>query len=151
MNLTDSEIKENKSRPDTEGNESPYSADYTTNLGASLEIPMANDSAIDARIDWRRTGPTWFHTVQDQNVRTVFDLVFPGLGVANYSQTQRDAFDVVDARVGYRSGAWSLHLVANNLFDEDIINEVIPAPEFGGAYLSPGMKRNVHLEFAAEF
>lgn len=151
VNVTDSEIKENRSRPDTVGNESPYTADYTTNLGASFAVPMANDAAFEGRIDWRRTGPTWFHTVQAQSVRTVFDLVFPGLGVANYSRTEREAFDVVDVRVGYRASNWSVHLVANNVFDERIINEVIPAPEFGGAYIAPGMLRNLHVEFAVDF
>ena len=151
VNVTDSEIKENSSRPDTVGNTSPYTADYTFNLGASFGIPLSSASALEGRIDWRRTGPTWFHTVQDQEVRTVFDLVFPGLGTANYAKTERDAFDVVDIRFGYRAANWGLHLVANNVFDERIINEVIPAPEFGGAYIAPGMRRNFNVEFSLEF
>jgi iron complex outermembrane receptor protein len=151
VNLTDSEIKENRSRPSTVGNESPYTADYTGNLGAAFNFPLNNGGALEARVDWRRTGPTWFHTVQDQTVRTVFDLVFPGLGTADYSKTEREAFNVVNLRIGYRASNWAIHLVANNVFDERIINEVIPAPEFGGAYLSPGMLRNIHAEFSVEF
>jgi iron complex outermembrane receptor protein len=151
LNVTDSEIKQNSSRPDTVGNESPYTPDYTGNLGAAFNYPLSNGGAVEARVDWRRTGPTWFHTVQDQTVRTVFDLVFPTLGTADYSKTEREAFNVVDLRIGYRASNWAIHLVANNVFDERIIDEVIPAPEFGGAYLSPGMLRNIHAEFSIEF
>jgi iron complex outermembrane receptor protein len=151
VNVTDSEIKENQSRPDTVGNKSPYTADYTTNLAAALNWPLSNASSLEARVDWRRTGPTWFHTVQNQDVRTVFDLVFAGLGTANFSKTKREAFDVVNLRVGYRASNWAVHIVANNVFDERIMNEVIPAPEFGGSYISPGMLRNVHAEFSIEF
>ncbi len=151
FNAIDSEIQENRSRPNTVGNESPYTADYTANLGAAFNFPLNNGGAMEARVDWRLTGPTWFHTVQDQTVRTVFDLVFPGLGTADYSRTERDSFDVLDLRIGYRAPSWSVHLVANNLLDETIIDEVIPAPEFGGAYLSPGMPRNIHAEFSIQF
>lgn len=151
VNVVDSEIEENRSRPDTVGNESPYTADYTANLAAVLSYPLRNGHSVDARLDWRFTGPTWFHTVQAQDVRTVFDLVFPGLGTANYSQTERDSFDVLDLRVGYRTPTWSLTLAANNLTDERIIDEVIPAPEFGGAYISPGMRRNFQAELSFRF
>lgn len=151
VNVTDSEIKENQSRPDTVGNESPYTADYTANLAAAFNWPLGNAGSLEARIDWRRTGPTWFHTVQNQDVRTVFDLVFAGLGTANFSKTEREAFDVVNLRVGYRASNWAIHIAANNVFDERIMNEVIPAPEFGGSYISPGMLRNVHAEFSIDF
>ena len=33
---------------------------------------------------------------------------------------------------------WSLRAYADNLLNAHIINEVIPAPEFGGSFVSPG-------------
>jgi iron complex outermembrane receptor protein len=35
-----SEIKQNTSRPNSVGNESPYTPDYTATLGAELDVPV---------------------------------------------------------------------------------------------------------------
>src|SRR5262249_17976787 len=65
VNFTDSEIKKNSSRPDTVGNKSPYTADYTINLGSEMTAPLSDSLNLTFRADYRITGPTWFHTVQD--------------------------------------------------------------------------------------
>ena len=72
VNLTDSEIKANASRPYTVGNKSPYTADYTINLGTQIDPPMNDSLDLVMRADYRITGPTWFHTVQDQTSATMF-------------------------------------------------------------------------------
>jgi iron complex outermembrane receptor protein len=151
VNVIDSEIERNASRPDTVGNKSPYTAEYTVNLGTQVEIPLSDTLDATVRADWRLTGPTWFHTVQSQDVRTVFDLVFPGLGVANYDRTERDAYDVLDLRVSLDWDRWTAAVFATNLFEEDWIAEVIPAPEFGGAFLAPGGERTIGVEFGVRF
>ena len=46
VQLTDSEIKQNSSRPYTVGNKSPYTADYTINLGNQIEAPL-NDRSVN--------------------------------------------------------------------------------------------------------
>ncbi len=150
-NFVDTEIKANASRPNTVGNESPYTAKYTLNLGFQYRQPFANSLELRWRTDWRRTGPTWFHTVQRQDVRTVFDIPFPGLGTANYSNTRRDAFDIVDMRLGIGTDRWAVNAFANNLFDEEWLGEVIPAPEFGGAFVSPGSERLLGIEASFSF
>lgn len=150
-NVTDSEIKKNESRTDTVGNKSPYTADYTLNLGSQIVAPLLEDADIVLRVDWRLTGPTWFHTVQDQSRRTVFDLFFPGAGTANYTKTQRDAFSVLNLRGGLDFGSVTVMAYANNLLDKQIIAEVIPAPEFGGAFVAPGARRVIGVEASLKF
>lgn len=151
VNVTDSEVEENRSRPDTVGNESPYTADYTINLGTQASFAVSETLEATIRADYRITGPTWFHTVQAQNVRTVFDLVFPGLGVANYALTERDRFDTIDLRAVLSNDRWSFAVYADNLLDEKWIAEVIPAPEFGGAFIAPGTERRIGVEIGLRF
>ncbi len=151
VNVTDSEIKRNESRPDTVGNTSPYTADYTLNFGVQATQPVSNSIDAVLRTDYRITGPTWFSTVQDQQVRTLFDLFFPGLGTADYSRTQRDAFGILNLRAGLRGENWSATLFADNLFNKNFLAEVIPAPEFGGSFVSPGARRTIGVEVGFDF
>ena len=151
VNITDSEIKRNASRPDTVGNKSPYTADYTINLGMQATQPFKGTVDAIFRADYRITGPTWFSTVQDQEIRTLFDLFFPGLGTADFSRTERDAYGVFNARVGLQGEHWSATLYADNLFNENYLAEVIPAPEFGGSFVSPGARRTIGVEVGFEF
>lgn len=152
FSLNESEIKENGSRPGTEGNESPYTAEYTANLGALWSTQVSDGLTMTARADYRLTGPTWFHTVQENQRRTTFDLFFPGLGTADYSQTQREEFGTLDLRFELRSDSgWSVAAFGTNVLDEDIIAEVIPSAEFGGSFLAPGAQRLVGVELGYEF
>ena len=104
-NVTESEIKENASRPVTVGNKSPYTADYTLNFGTQLDLPVSDSIDFVTRADYRITGPTWFHTMQDDTNPTLFSGLLPGsalqlpafVGDADYSVSRRDAFGVVDA------------------------------------------------------
>jgi len=56
VNLTDSEIKKNASRPDTVGNKSPYTADWTINLGSDITAPLNSTMDLVLRADYRITG-----------------------------------------------------------------------------------------------
>jgi iron complex outermembrane receptor protein len=158
-NVTDSEIKRNSSRPSTVGNKSPYTADYTINIGTQLSLPVTDALSVVARADWRRTGPTWFHTVQDQETPTLFSGLLPGsalalpgfVGNARYDVARRRAFDVVNARLGVEGRNWSLAVFADNLFDEQYVAEAIPAIEFGGSFISPGARRMVGVEAGLRF
>ncbi|GAB5415468.1 MAG: hypothetical protein Cons2KO_30710 [Congregibacter sp.] len=150
--LNDSEIIENSARPGTEGNESPYTAEYTANLGALWTREVSRGLTMTARADYRLTGPTWFHTVQENQVRTTFDLFFPGLGTADYSQTQRDAFGTLDLRVELASASgWRVAAFGTNVLDEDVLAEVIPSAEFGGSFVAPGALRLLGIEVGYAF
>ncbi len=145
FNFTDSSIKRNDSRPDTVGNKSPLTAKYTLNGGAMLTLPVLDDVDWILRADGRLTGPTWFHTVQDEQRPTIFGVP------ADYSVTRRDAFFLLDLRTGFETARWSLMAFATNLTKERYLAEVIPAIEFGGSFVSPGALRRFGAEFRVKF
>ncbi len=158
-NVTESEILENASRPVTVGNKSPYTADYTINVGTQLDLPVSDSIDFVTRADYRITGPTWFHTLQDDPNPTLFSGLLPGsalalpafVGDADYSVSQRDTFGVFDLRVGLDADRWSITAYAENLFNEKYLNEVITAVEFGGSFISPGARQRFGVEFGYKF
>jgi iron complex outermembrane receptor protein len=163
-NHTDSEIKANSSRPDTVGNPSPYTPDYTFNIGADVEFPLSNGLSIVARIDAQQVGETWFHTVQEGDRPTIFMPLFedgfiiqgagPGFGpwgTAEYSITRRDEFSTVNFRLGLQGEKWAITAFALNLTDEKYIEEAIPAPEFGGTFVHPNARRRSGIEVTFNF
>lgn len=165
-NLTESEIKANASRPVTVGNKSPYTADYTINLGTQIDLPVTDSINFVTRADYRITGPTWFHTLQDNTNPTLFSgllplpadanspnkLVLPAfVGDADYSVSRRDTFGVMDLRVGIEGENWSVTAWAENLFNEKYLNEVITAVEFGGSFISPGGRQRFGVELGYKF
>ncbi len=159
FNMTDSEIRKNSSRPYTVGNKSPYTADYTINLGTQIVAPLASSVNVVMRADYRITGPTWFHTVQDETRPTIFSgllpisaLALPGfVGDARYDIARRKAFGVLNLRFGVEGSNWKLTAFANNMLDRRYLNEVIPAIEFGGSFISPGQRRVVGVEAGYKF
>ncbi|MDP5102669.1 MAG: TonB-dependent receptor, partial [Erythrobacter sp.] len=158
-NVTESEIKANASRPVTVGNKSPYTADYTINLGTQFDLPVSDTIDFITRADYRITGPTSFHTLQDDTNPTLFSGLLPGsalalpafVGDADYSTARRDAFGVVDMRVGLEGETWSVTAFAENLFNERYLNEVITAVEFGGSFISPGGLQRFGVELGYKF
>ncbi|WP_051504427.1 TonB-dependent receptor [Sphingomonas jaspsi] len=159
VNVTDSEIKKNRSRPYTVGNKSPYTADYTINLGTQLTQRLGSFANLVARADYRITGPTWFHTVQGDERPTLFSALLPisalGLpafvGNAKYDVNRRDKFGVLNLRLGLETDRWSVTAFADNALDKKWLAEVIPAIEFGGSFLSPGTRRQVGVEVGVKF
>ena len=159
VNVTDSKIKRNSSRAYTVGNKSPYTADYTINIGAQFTQPISDSIKVIARGDYRLTGPTWFHTVQNQERPTIFSGLLPisalgapaFVGNANYNIARREKFGVFNGRIGVEGESWKLSVFAENLFDKKYLNEVIPAIEFGGSFISPGARRVVGVEAGFKF
>ena len=159
FNVTDSEIKRNSSRTYTVGNKSPYTADFTINLGTQIDVPVNNDLDMILRADYRITGDTWFHTVQDQERPTLFSGLLPisalalpaFVGNAQYSAAKRDAFGVLNMRFGFETDRWNIAVFADNMLDRKYIAEAIPAIEFGGSFISPGARRLVGVEAGLKF
>lgn len=158
-NVTGSEIKKNSSRPDTVGNKSPYTPDYTLNAGTQVVLPITERLKGVFRADYRLTGPTWFHSVQNQTKPTIFSALLPisalalpaFVGDANWDKSQRKAFGVVNLRAGIEGANWTLTAFANNAFDKRYLSEVIPAIEFGGSFISPGQRRVIGVEAGLKF
>ena len=48
-----------------------------------------------------------------------------------------------------RIGEWPY--IGLNVFDEDVLSEVIPAAEFGGTFVAPGAGRTLGVEFGYQF
>jgi len=159
FNWLDTEIKANSSRPDTVGNEAPYTPEYTANIGIDVTVPITAEWDFFTSLNGRWTGETWFHTVQEGQRPTIFMPLFelgfgPGagaLGTAENSVTQRDSFGLIDLRVGIGNENWTLTAFGTNITDERWLEEVIPAPEFGGAFNHPGTERRLGLELAYRY
>jgi iron complex outermembrane receptor protein len=151
-NVTESEIKANTSRPETVGNKSPYTPDYTLNFGGELALPVLGGKGdFVARVDYGIVGPTWFHTVQDETRPTVFEPLLPGLGTADYSISQRDAYGVLNIRAGFENERLAVTGFVRNLTNKQVIEEIIPAPEFGGLFVQPGALRLYGAEIKVKF
>ena len=144
-NYTDSEIRKNSARPYTVGNKAPATSKYTINLGTQYDGPLTDSLGLLLRADYRVTGPTYFHTVQNNDVPTIF-----GLG-ANYSNSKRDAYGILNLRGGIKTDHWSLVAFANNVTKKRYLAEVIVAPEFGGAFVAPGALRTIGVEGTFKF
>lgn len=160
FNYTDSEIKENASRPYTVGNKSPYTADYTINLGTEIDTPINDNADLIVRADYRITGPTWFHSVQDQERPTLFTGLIPisavnflpaEWGNARYDVAKREAFGVLNLRAGVEIGDISIFAFGENVLNRKYVAEVIPAIEFGGSFISPGARALYGVEVGFKF
>jgi iron complex outermembrane receptor protein len=149
--FTDSNIDRNALRPQTAGNKSPYTPEWTANIAGNLDFPITADMDFITSVTVSAVGPTWFHTMQDDDNVTLNELSFPGLGTANYARTERDTYTTIDLRLGLQGERWSLVAFAKNITDEEYLEEAIPAPEFGGSFIHPGSLRRAGLEFSYNF
>ncbi|HEY6641428.1 TonB-dependent receptor [Povalibacter sp.] len=145
VGLIDSEIREFASRPYTTGNEVPYVPEYTANAGIALSVPLNTSLSLRARVDAGTVGKTWFGPVQDELVQTQFGL--PG----DYSKTRRDAYTLVNARIGFDTDEWSVTAWGRNLADKNYLGEVIPAPEFGGSFVHAAAGRAYGIDLTYNF
>ena len=135
IGVLDSEIEENVNRPLSVGNPVPQAPERTYNLGAQLDVPIGNRFDLFARADWQYVDDTWFHTLQGEQTPNIWQaFFFPGI-TTDFSQSKRDAFDTINLRIGLEAESWTLAAWARNLTDEEYLEEVIPAPEFGGSFL----------------
>ena len=150
-NWIDSEIIANSSRPDTVGNKSPYTPDYSGNLSLEYNRPISDNWIFAASGYLTFVGETWFHTVQDQTNVTLFNLLFPGAGIADYSKSSRDPYEILDLRFGVASERWTFNVWVNNVTDESVLEEVITAPEFGGSFIHPKGLRRAGVEVGVRF
>ena len=156
---TDSQIDRYDGRPYTKGNKVPYAPEYTGNAGIDLVVPMGgSDWTLNARLDASFVGETWFHPVQQDKVPNLFtgidsdgngvnDLSF---GQGEFSKQKRDPYAVMNARLGVSNGTWGVTAWGRNITDENYLQEIIPAPEFGGSFIhdSPGASYGVDVSYS---
>ena len=151
--MLDSEIKENINRPLSVGNDVPQAPEETYNLGGQLNLPIGDSWEMMARLDWAYVGDMWFHTLQGEEVPTIW-AAFEKFGPyvpSDMSKAQRDAYNTVNARLSFSNQNWIFTVWGRNLTDEDYLQEVIPAPEFGGSFIHPSSLRAYGLEATYQF
>ena len=144
-NLIGSDIKKNTARADTIGNSSPYTPDWTLNFGGDVVAPITGGLNLIASLNLTGIGETWFHVVQNQLRPTGFG--FNG----GYDVARRDDYWLANARLGVGGDNWSIVAFGNNLGDKKWLQEVIPAPEFGGSFIHPGTLSRYGVEATYNF
>jgi iron complex outermembrane recepter protein len=145
----DTEIDRYDGRPYTKGNKIPYAPEYTGNAGIDINVPIGGgDWTVNARLDGMFMGETWFSTVQENKVPNLFTGF--GFGQGEFSRQKRDSFATMNARLGVSNDTWTVTAWSRNLTDEDYLQEIIPAPEFGGSFIhdSPGASYGVTVQYS---
>ena len=148
LGLLDSEIKANANRPLSVGNDVPQAPEQTYNLGGQLDFAVGQNWNLMARLDWQYVGEMWFHTLQGEVVPTIWQSFpdNPPFVGSNMGKAQRDAYQTVNARLSFSNQNWIFTVWGRNLTDEDYLQEVIPAPEFGGSFIHPSSLRAYGVE-----
>jgi iron complex outermembrane receptor protein len=143
--FTDGEIDRYDGRPYTKGNEVPYAPEYTGNAGAELALPVGEKLTFLARLDASFVGETWFHPVQNEKLPNLF--TYFNFGQGEFSKMQRDPYTTLNLRLGLQGERWGVTAWGRNVTDEDYLQEIIPAPEFGGSFIhdSPGDSYGVEV------
>jgi iron complex outermembrane receptor protein len=147
-----SEIIRNDHRPLSEGNDAPQAPDRTYNLGAQFEMAVSNSVEMTARLDWQHVGEMAFHTLQGELSPTIWNSIF-GAPVfdADMSKATRDAYDTLNARISFDAENWGVTIWGRNITDENYLEEVIPAPEFGGSFVHPSARDSYGIDFNYRF
>ena len=151
VGILDSEIKRNNNRPLSVGNDVPQAPDMTANVGAQWVSSVSSGVDLVIRADYQYVGETFFHTLQDEQVPNIWRSFGFGPTTSDFSKSSRDPYSTVDARIGLEAADWSVTLWGRNLTDEKYLQEIIPAPEFGGTFNHPSALRSYGLEATYRF
>ena len=157
----DGEIDAMTVRPYVVGNDVPNAAEFTANLALTWDQNIGNLNLM-ARLEYAYQGDIFYHVVQGSDLDTPKSYDFEGLpyevpatlfgGLAtSYAKTKVDGYGITNLRVGLSGERWRVTAFARNLFDEEYIAEVIMAPEFGGAFVTPGAYRTAGVEVQWNF
>ncbi len=157
IGLMSSEIQANRHRPLSVGNDVPQAPEKTATLGAQYVKQLGDGLELGVRADWQYTGAMWFHTLQGEETPTIWSaLFFPGINSDFYepeygSNAQRDAYDTLNLRISVSGEQWSVTAWGKNITDELYLQEVIPAPEFGGTFNHPSAQAAYGVDFSYRF
>ena len=149
----DGEIDAMSVRPYVAGNDVPNAPEFTANVALTWDQNLG-DLNLLARIEYAYQGDVFYHVVQGGDLDSpgangtneVPATLFFGLPTS-FEKTKVDGYGITNLRVGIGGDRWRVTAFARNLFDEEFIGEVIMAPEFGGAFVTPGAYRTAGVEF----
>lgn len=124
LGYTDSNIR---AFPDARriGNELPLISRYTFNAAASYTAPVSDTLDLNARLDYRRIGRTWWDVE---------------------NSTSRNPVNLVDARLGVAGKRWAVTAFAQNLF-----NEIYNAEFSPGGFVFKARPRRFGIEASYSF
>jgi len=157
----DGEIDAMTVRPYVAGNDVPNAPEFTANVALTWDQDFG-DLNLMARIEYAYQGDVFYHVVQGSDLDVPKSYDFEGLpyevpatlfgGLAtSYAKTKVDGYGITNLRVSIGGDRWRVTGFARNLFDEEYVGEVIMAPEFGGAFVTPGTYRTAGVEFQWDF
>ena len=149
----DGEIDAMTVRPYVAGNDVPNAPEFTANVALTWDQNFG-DLNLLARIEYAYQGDVFYHVVQGGDLNSpgangsneVPAKLFFGLPTS-FEKTKVNGYGITNLRVGIGGDRWRITAFARNLFDEEFIGEVIMAPEFGGAFVTPGAYRTAGVEF----
>ncbi|MCH1553450.1 MAG: TonB-dependent receptor, partial [Luminiphilus sp.] len=151
IGILNSEIERNDNRPLSVGNDVPQAPNRSGNLGVQWVSSLTSGMDLVARVDYQHVGETHFHTLQGEQTPTIWNAFFaPGFN-ADFSKSSRDAYSTVDMRIGLEAEDWSLTAWGRNITEEKYLQEVIPAPEFGGTFNHPSALRGYGIDVTYRF
>lgn len=111
--------------PAVVGNQAPLISRDTLNAGINYSAPVSDTVTLNANLEYRRVGRTWFDV---QNT------------------TSRDPVDLFDARLGATVGNWNVTAFAQNLFDKRYNAEFSP-----GGFVFKARPRRFGVEASYKF
>jgi len=148
--LIDSTIDSYAGRPYTAGNAVPYAPKYTANAGIDLTVPFGGSgTALVARLDGSSIGKTWFSPVQNNRLPNLFTGF--GFGQGSFANQSRDAYSILNARLGLQGDHWGATVWSRNLTNKNYLAEIIPAPEFGGSFVHDAPGRSFGVDVSYKF
>lgn len=124
LGYTDSDIKR-FSDARRIGNELPLISRYTFNAGINYVTPVSDDLDLNARVDYRRIGRTWWDVE---------------------NSTSRNPVDIVDARLGVSNKRWSV-----TAFSQNMLNEIYNAEFSPGGFVFKARPRRYGVEASFNF
>lgn len=102
----DSKITRFLADPRLVGNRMPNTAKYNSVLGGQLAQPVTDKLTLNARAEWTRSGSMWFD-------------------IQNTPNTDRDAVDLVNVRLGVSTDQFEVSLWSRNLFNKKYATEAV--------------------------
>jgi iron complex outermembrane recepter protein len=132
----DSEIEQDAEIPHVVGQQVPLVSDYTANIGATWTKPLRSGMDLVLRGDYRMIGDTyWGPGDPDPTVAPILP----------WNELPRDAYDVLDMRVGLHGDDWSVTVWSKNALDEKY-NE-----EFSFPFVFKALPARWGVEYARSF
>jgi len=147
--ITDTEITAYSTRPYTVGNNLPYIPEETGNLGVQYINQVSAEWELTSRLDVMYAGETWFSPVQDETLPNFFTAF--GYGNGEFSRQKRDPYAIANINFVISNGVWTLNLWGKNVTNEEYLEEIIPAPEFGGSFIHDSYGRAYGLNVSRKF